>query len=80
MIGGHWDSVLCFQRWQRSMMNAETRAIMFTPQPIGFVRSPFKSTEAIPKGLGARHVAEGVLDILPAFHLASPISRVTRIS
>ncbi len=42
---------------------------MFTPQPIGFVRSPFKDTAAIPKGLGAKHTAEGVLDILPAFHL-----------
>lgn len=40
---------------------------MFTPQPIGFVRSPFKDTAAIPKGLGAKHLAEGALDILPAF-------------
>jgi tRNA-Thr(GGU) m(6)t(6)A37 methyltransferase TsaA len=51
------------------MMNAETLAPMFTPQPIGFVRSPFNNTEVIPKGLGARHEAEGVLDILPAFRL-----------
>src|ERR1035438_8955399 len=40
---------------------------MFTPQPIGFVASPFKDTAAIPKGLGARHEAEGALNILPAF-------------
>jgi tRNA-Thr(GGU) m(6)t(6)A37 methyltransferase TsaA len=40
---------------------------MFTPQPIGFVSSPFKETAAIPKGLGAKHEAEGVLKILPAF-------------
>ena len=40
---------------------------MFTPQPIGFVRSPFKDTAVIPKGLGAKHLAEGELDILPAF-------------
>ncbi|MGA3265144.1 MAG: tRNA (N6-threonylcarbamoyladenosine(37)-N6)-methyltransferase TrmO [Terracidiphilus sp.] len=40
---------------------------MFTPQPIGFVRSPFKDTAAIPKGLGAKHMAEGALEILPAF-------------
>jgi len=51
------------------MMNAETLAFMFTPQPIGFVRSPFKNTEEIPKGLGARHETEGVLEILPAFRL-----------
>lgn len=40
---------------------------MFTPQPIGFVRSPYTATTAIPKGLGAKHDAEGVLDILPHF-------------
>jgi tRNA-Thr(GGU) m(6)t(6)A37 methyltransferase TsaA len=40
---------------------------MFTPQPIGFVSSPFKETAAIPKGLGARHEAEGTLEILPEF-------------
>jgi tRNA-Thr(GGU) m(6)t(6)A37 methyltransferase TsaA len=40
---------------------------MFTPQPIGFVRSPFEDPTMIPKGLGAKHVAEGVLDILSEF-------------
>jgi tRNA-Thr(GGU) m(6)t(6)A37 methyltransferase TsaA len=40
---------------------------MFTPQPIGFVVSPFKETAAIPKGLGAQHPDEGVLQILPEF-------------
>ena len=40
---------------------------MFTPRPIGFVSSPFKQTAAIPKGLGAKHTAEGVLKILPEF-------------
>jgi tRNA-Thr(GGU) m(6)t(6)A37 methyltransferase TsaA len=38
---------------------------MFTPRPIGYVRSPYKSTEEVPKGLGAQHNAEGVLEILP---------------
>jgi tRNA-Thr(GGU) m(6)t(6)A37 methyltransferase TsaA len=42
---------------------------MFTPRPIGFVTSPYKDTVAIPKGLGARHEAEGVLRILPEFDL-----------
>lgn len=36
-------------------------------QPIGFVRSPFHETREIPKGLGATHQAEGILDILPEF-------------
>ena len=40
---------------------------MFTPQPIGFVSSPYQDTVSIPKGIGARHEAEGVLNILPAF-------------
>lgn len=42
---------------------------MFTPQAIGFVASPFKDAASIPKGLGAKHEAEGVLNILPAFDL-----------
>jgi tRNA (adenine37-N6)-methyltransferase len=40
---------------------------MFTPQPIGYVSSPYQETAAIPKGLGAKHDAEGVLTILPEF-------------
>ena len=40
---------------------------MFTPQPIGFVRSPFQKTREVPKGLGAKHEAEGTLEILPEF-------------
>lgn len=42
---------------------------MFTPRPIGFVRSPYTDTKSIPKGLGARHDAEGTLEILPEFEL-----------
>jgi hypothetical protein len=40
---------------------------MFTSQPIGFVSSPYKDTSEIPKGLGAKHAADGVLQILPEF-------------
>ena len=40
---------------------------MFTPQPIGFVRSPYKAAAEVPKGLGAKHEAEGALEILPEF-------------
>lgn len=42
---------------------------MFTPIAIGFVRSPYTDTKSIPKGLGAKHEAEGVLEILPEFEL-----------
>jgi tRNA-Thr(GGU) m(6)t(6)A37 methyltransferase TsaA len=40
---------------------------MFTPCPIGFVSSPYKETSQVPKGLGAKHEADGVLKILPEF-------------
>jgi len=40
---------------------------MFTFSPIGFVHSPYKDTSAIPRGPGAKHQAEGVLEILREF-------------
>jgi tRNA-Thr(GGU) m(6)t(6)A37 methyltransferase TsaA len=42
---------------------------MFTPRPIGFARTPFKDVSDVPKGLGAQHPEEGVLEILPEFAL-----------
>lgn len=36
-------------------------------QPIGFVRSQYTETAQIPKGFGAKHEAEGVLEILAEF-------------
>jgi tRNA (adenine37-N6)-methyltransferase len=40
---------------------------MFTSKPIGFVSSPYTQTSEVPKGLGAKHEANGVLKILPEF-------------
>jgi len=40
---------------------------MFTMRSIGIVHSPHTDTSQVPKGLGARHEAEGVLEILPEF-------------
>ena len=40
---------------------------MFTPKAIGFVRSPYRESAEIPKGLGARHDAVGALEILDDF-------------
>jgi tRNA-Thr(GGU) m(6)t(6)A37 methyltransferase TsaA len=40
---------------------------MIEMHPIGTVRSPYKETAQIPKGLGAAHQAEGVIEILPAY-------------
>jgi tRNA-Thr(GGU) m(6)t(6)A37 methyltransferase TsaA len=41
--------------------------IMFVPEPIGYVRSPYLETKEIPKGLGAKHEAEGSLEIRAEF-------------
>ena len=38
---------------------------MITLQPIGTIRSPFTKTSEIPRGTGASHTAEGVLEFLP---------------
>jgi tRNA (adenine37-N6)-methyltransferase len=40
---------------------------MFTMRPIGFVHSPHTDTSQIPKGCGARHEAEGLIEVLPEF-------------
>ena len=39
----------------------------WTLRPIGRVRSPYRETREVPKGLGAAHQAEGVLEILPEY-------------
>ena len=41
----------------------------FTMRRIGLVRSPYTETTQIPKGRGAKHDAEGVLEIEPALEL-----------
>jgi tRNA-Thr(GGU) m(6)t(6)A37 methyltransferase TsaA len=51
------------------LWKVEAQAYMFTPLPIGFVTSPYKNTAEIPKGLGVKHEAHGVLEILPEFEL-----------
>lgn len=40
---------------------------MFTMKPIGIVRTPYNDVAQIPKGRGAEHHAEGVLEILPEY-------------
>ena len=40
---------------------------MATLKPIGYVRTPYEDTKQIPKGCGAKHEAEGVLELLPEF-------------
>jgi tRNA-Thr(GGU) m(6)t(6)A37 methyltransferase TsaA len=40
---------------------------MISMQPIGYVRSSYRDTLEIPRGLGAKHEAEGILEIRPEF-------------
>ena len=42
---------------------------MFSFEAIGHVHSPHQTVQQVPKGLGAKHDAEGVLEILPQFEL-----------
>jgi tRNA-Thr(GGU) m(6)t(6)A37 methyltransferase TsaA len=39
----------------------------FTPAPIAFIRSPYQKTGDIPKGFGARHDAEGIVEVEPQY-------------
>src|SRR5437899_152737 len=39
----------------------------WTVRAIGFVRSPFSEAHQVPRGLGAKHKEEGLLEILPEF-------------
>ena len=39
----------------------------FTMRPVALVRSPYAETAQIPKGCGARHEAEGVIEFLEEF-------------
>ena len=40
---------------------------MFTMQPIAYVKSQYHETREIPKGPGAKHDAEGYIEVLPEF-------------
>lgn len=38
-------------------------------RPVGYVRSPYSETAQVPKGFGARHEAEGTIEILSEYEL-----------
>jgi tRNA (adenine37-N6)-methyltransferase len=40
---------------------------MFSPTPIAYIRSPYTQTSSIPKGLNARHDAEGTIEFLKEY-------------
>ncbi|HWC99061.1 MAG TPA: tRNA (N6-threonylcarbamoyladenosine(37)-N6)-methyltransferase TrmO [Candidatus Sulfopaludibacter sp.] len=39
----------------------------FSMQPVGYIRSSYQDTKQIPKGPGAKHDMEGILEIRPEF-------------
>jgi tRNA (adenine37-N6)-methyltransferase len=39
----------------------------WTMKPIGYIRSAYRDTQQIPKGLGTVHTMEGILEVLPEF-------------
>jgi tRNA (adenine37-N6)-methyltransferase len=45
----------------------EPTARTFTLHPIGTVRSPYRETREVPKGLGAEHRAEGTIEVFPEY-------------
>ena len=54
--------------------------VMIVMQPVGVVRSPYSETSQIPKGCGAEHKAEGVLEIESQFEAGLADIEVSRIS
>jgi tRNA-Thr(GGU) m(6)t(6)A37 methyltransferase TsaA len=54
------------RRNQQSGNNARSE-IVYSMRAIGYVRSPYKEARDVPRGLGAQHEAEGVLELLPEF-------------
>lgn len=42
---------------------------MLSFDPIGYVKTPYANAQSIPKGLGAKHEAEGILEILPKYEI-----------
>jgi tRNA-Thr(GGU) m(6)t(6)A37 methyltransferase TsaA len=49
----------------RQRADQRTAMTAFSMKPIGTVHSPYRDTAQIPKGPGARHEAEGVLELSP---------------
>lgn len=57
--------VLARRREAAKAAARQARPVSFTP--IGVVRSGFTDTSQVPKGIGAQHDAEGVLELRPEF-------------
>jgi tRNA (adenine37-N6)-methyltransferase len=42
---------------------------MFSFDPIGYAKTPYTSTQTIPKGLGAKHETEGMIEVLAQYEI-----------
>jgi tRNA (adenine37-N6)-methyltransferase len=51
----------------RQMPETQDPSAAFTMRPIGLIRSPYTETSQIPKGPGAHHDAQGVIELLPEY-------------
>ena len=40
---------------------------MYVMRPVGMIHTPFADTGEVPKGRGAKHEAEGTIEVLPEF-------------
>jgi len=49
--------------WRQSNDRVAKTPAAIELRPIGVVRSPHRSTADVPKGLGARHAAEGTIEL-----------------
>jgi tRNA-Thr(GGU) m(6)t(6)A37 methyltransferase TsaA len=60
---------LGFLQAAQILVSVSKETLMKIPgmQAIGYIRSPYRDTKQIPKGLGTRHDAEGSLEVLPEF-------------
>jgi tRNA-Thr(GGU) m(6)t(6)A37 methyltransferase TsaA len=50
-------------------VSPEKESRMFSMRPIGYVRSPYEESREVPRGLGTKHNAEGILEIDPELEL-----------
>jgi len=50
-------------------VSEEKASPMFSMRPIGYVRSPYEESREVPRGLGTKHNAEGILEIDPELEI-----------
>lgn len=48
-------------------MDAAKSSKVVMMRPIGYIRTPYEETREVPRGLGTKHEAEGMLEVEPEF-------------